>query len=335
MNLSRQKKTNNEGAGLDLMPIFTFLGVIAIVFTLYIGYRASVTDRKLFSVSFVALFAGLFFESFRISKDWKYVMFIFIGAYLFSFITFLPGKREVDYDFESHIARWPYFFIFFFALAFAIFNKDKVTVKLTEGITLLLSISMIYWTMDYGFTSYHSWFAITLLVIGLVLSVYSIIHAFTNIVLTRTNRLILSTWSTIIMFAFAFDNIFRVFSNDSIESTPYLSEGLYIGLQYFFLGTSAVYIVQHYILLAAFLPSKNGNYKNELKENKKTHIERFSENQVLVSDSMFCILYSGMIYGVNLHYRILPACTLIWFVFLTFPLILNLITGRRENTTAA
>lgn len=68
------------------------------------------------------------------------------------------------------------------------------------------------------------------------------------------------------MLAFATDNIIRVSSNPDIESS-YLSDGLYISLQYFLLGVSVLYIMQNYMLLAAFLPSKNGNYKRDLKEN--------------------------------------------------------------------
>lgn len=324
-------KSKRKSAGFNLMPIAITIGFIGLALTLYIAYRASISDRKLFSVSLVAMFAGLLYESFRVSNGWKNVAAIFIGAYFFSLINFLPGKREYNYIFENHIESWPYAFICFFALAFAIFNKDKVTAKLSEGITLLLSISLIYWCIDYGFVDYHNWFAITLLSFVFVFSAFSILNAFTNIQLTRTNRLALSIWSSIVMFAFAIDNIFRVFSNQDIETTIYLSQGL----QYFLLGVSAVYIMQNYILLAAFLPSKNGNYKNDLKENKKDHIERFSDKQVFVSHSLFCVLYAVTIYGINYKYQILPRHTMIWLVFLTFPLILQLvkiINGRINNS---
>ena len=135
------------------------------------------------------------------------------------------------------------------------------------------------------------------------------------------------------MFAFAVDNIYRVFDNPDIEST-YLSDGLYIGLQFFLLGVSAVYIMQNYMLLAAFLPSKNGNYRRDLKENKKDHIDRFSDEQVLTGHSILCILYAVTFYGLNYKYQILPRHTMIWLVFLTFPLFLrliDLITYGRKN----
>lgn len=257
-----------------------------------------------------------------------------MGTYFFSLITFLPDKYEDIYIFENHIESWPYAFIIIFALAFAIVNKDKVIAKLNEGITLLLSLSIIYWTVDYGFTNYHNWFAISLLIITFLLTAFSILNALTNIKLTRATRLILSIWSTIIMFAFAVDNIIRVFSNQDIESTKYLSQGLYIGLQYFFLGVSAVYIMENYMLLVAFLPNKNGNYKKELRENMKDHLDRYSNKQVFIWYSLFCILYAGIMYWINYKYQVLPRNTMIWLVFLTFPLILQLIeliNGRKTT----
>lgn len=315
------------------MPIVIVVGVIGLLLTLYIGYRASVSDKKLFSVSLLALFAGLLFESIRVSGSWKTITGIFAGTYLFSLISFLPGKSERVYNFENHIEMWPYFFIFIFALFFGIAYKDRVTAKLTEGITLLLSLSLVYWTIDYGFTNYHNWFAYTLLTISFLLTVFSIVNALTNLHLTRTTRLTLSIWSTVIMFAFAVDNIFRVFDNPDIEST-YLSDGFYIGLQFFLLGVSAVYVMQNYMLLAAFLPSKNGNYRRDLKENKKDHIDRFSDEQVLTIHSLLCILYAVIFYGLNYKYQVLPRHTMIWLVFLTFPLFLRLIdfiTYGRKN----
>lgn len=319
---NRITKTKRKPAGFSFKPIAVILGVVGLALTIYIGYRTSISDdRKLFSFSLIALFAGLLFESFRVSDKWKNVIYIFVGAYFLSLLNFFPGKNEKIYNFENHIETWPYFFIIFFTLAFAIINKDKVTAKLSEGTTLLLSLSLIYWTIDYGFINYHNWFAITILTIVLILSAFSILNALTNIQLSKNMRIVLSVWSTIIMFAFAVDNIIRVFSNQDIESSKYLSQALYIGLQYFFLGISAIYIMQNYMLL------------RDLKENIKNHIDRYSDKQVFIGHSLFCILYASSIFLLNHTYQVLPTNTMIWFVFLTFPLILQLIdfiNGRKK-----
>lgn len=327
-----KNRAKKKSAGISLILFLITAGIIGLALTVYIGYRASISDRKLFSLGLLALFAGLLFESFRVSDNWRAVIGIFVGSYLLSFFTFLPGKREHHYNFENHIEMWPYFFLCFFALGFGIFHKDKVTTKLSEGITLLLSISLIYWAIDYGFTNYN-WFSVSLLVIATLLSIFSIINALSHIHLSRTARLTLSVWSSIIMFAFAIDNIFRVFSNPDIENSEYLSDGFYIGLQYFLLGISAVYMMQNFMLLAAFLPSKNGNYKHDLKENKKDHIDRYSDQQVHIGHSLLCIVFAGTLYWANYTYHVLPRHTMIWLVFMTFPLILQLMTliNRQKN----
>ena len=134
------------------------------------------------------------------------------------------------------------------------------------------------------------------------------------------------------MFSFAIDNIISVFSNPDIESSKYLSDGLYIGIQYFLLGVSAVYIMQNCMLLAAFLPSKNSNYRQDLKETKKDHIERYSDEQVNIGQSIFGIVFTSTIYWLNYKFQILPRHTMIWLLFLTFPLIIEVISIlKRKN----
>lgn len=321
-----KKNTKNKSAGVSLKPLIYIAGLIGLILTIYIAYRASISESKLFPISLIALFAGLLFESFRVSDNWKTVVGIFVGTYLFSLISFLPGKHEFNYNFEKHIEVWPYFFIFIFAIFFGLVYKDKVIAKLTEGITLILSISLIYWATDYGFINYFNWFSVLVLTIGIIFTIYTIINALTLIHLSRTNRLTLSIWSSIILFAFAIDNIINVFSLPDIESSKYLPNIIFVGVQYFLLGVSAVYIFQNFIMLFSFIPSKNGNYKNELKEIKKDHIERYSEKQINVKHSIFCILFTGTTYWLNYEYQILPRHTIIWLVVLTFPIVLKLVS---------
>lgn len=261
---------------------------------------------------------------------------IFFSTYLFSLLSFFPGKKEHVYNFEDHIRTWPYVFIILFCIVLGLWYKDKVTARLTEGVTLLQSLSLIYWTIDYGFTNYTHWFPITLLVIAFSFSAYSIIHALTNLHLSTTARLILSIWSTVIMFAFAVDNIYRVFSSPDMDSATFISDWLYIGLQYFLLGVSSVYIVQDFFMLVSFFPSKNGDYKKELAEIRRDHLARYSAEQVFPLFSVLCIAYAGMVYVLNYKYQFLPRHTMIWLVFFTFPLIVLLInaTTNKNKPTA-
>lgn len=319
---TKLKKTKRKTARINPVPFFIIAVILELFLTIYIANKASTSFRELFPASLIALFAGLIFESFRVSGSWKTVVRIFLGTYLFSLITFLPGKVERVHSFESKIEAWPYYFILFFAFFFGITHKKKVTSKLTEGTALLLSISFIYWAVDYGFTDLHDWFSNSLMIIGLLFSTFSIVNALTHIQLSTTNRLTLSIWSTIIMSAFAIDNIIRVFKSPDIDNL-FLSEGLYIGVQYFLLGVSAVYIIQNFMLLAPFLPRRISEYKHELEKVKKDHINRFSDKQVLIRHSILCILYTVTLYVLNYNYQVLPRHTMIWLVFLTFPFLLR------------
>lgn len=328
MKLSLKKRTSvkpkRKSAGINLMPFFVWVSIFALVFTLFIVYKITVSERSFFSISLIALLSGVLIESYRISKDWKIVFFKFVGAYVFSFIVFIPGKRDVNYNIESHIEFWLQTIVVTYIVISAIFYKEKIVQKLTEGITLLLSLSLIYWVIDYGFVNIDFLIVKILLVIGLLFAIYSIFHSLSYLTLTRTSRLVLSVWSSIVVFAFALDNIFRVFTNKHIEDSKYFTEGLYTGIQYFLLGISAIHILQNYFFLTDLLPNKNGNYKKDLYHAKSAHIKRFSDSQVSRKNSLICILYCSSLYFFNGYYDLLPRHTMIWLVIFSFPIIVGL-----------
>lgn len=328
---ARRKPSNKKPDWINLNFYITIAGIIGAVLTGYIAYRASVSDRKLFSVGMLAMFAGLLFESFRILENKRSLFSTFIFAYLFSLIVFAPGKREHNYNFENHIAGWPYFFLVIYALFFVLIHKERFTAKLNEGITLILSLSLIYWALDFGVTRYHNWFSVSVMTIGVLLCLFSIAHALTYMPLTRTVRLTLSIWSSIILVAFASDNMVQVFGNPEIEHSKYLSEGVFTGVQYFLLGVAAIYIMRNIVLLIAFLPSKTGNYKRELKEGKQDHMDRYSDKQARIIYACLSILVVVGIYWLNHRYRILPRHTAILLVFFVGSLIWRFLDARRER----
>jgi hypothetical protein len=307
-----------------LVPLIVFLGILCAIFSYHLGKEAIKSEINLISINLMALFAGLILESYRISKNWETLILKIFGSYLLSLFAFFPGKHEYLYNFSNHVEIWPYYIIFFFVIFTVIANREKVTAKLTEGITLLLTMSAIYWAIDYGFVGINSFFEITLLILLLIFSLVTFLHAFTHIKLSKGSRLFLSIWSTIILVTIACDNIIKVFSNENIRTINNLFDGISIGLQYFLLGISLVYIMQNFILLYGFLPSRDTKYKHELQENIKKHVERFSDRQVLIQDSVFCSIYSLVVYTLNYYLNLLPRNTMIWLVVLTFPTILEL-----------
>lgn len=321
--------------GFKLENYMIVIGGFLLIFLTYIGYRINNSEGRLIPISVITLIAGVIYESKRITEKWSTVLYSALGSFIFSFLAFLPGKRERIYDFENHIEMWPYTFIIIFIIITIAMNEDKIIPKLTEGITLMKSVAIIYWVIDYGFVNTENKFMIAIMIIGLLFALFSIIHAFTHIELTRTNRLILSVWSSIILVLFALDNIYRVYQNDDIENTNNIIDGIWIGIQYFLLGISSVYIIQNMFMLIGFLPGKhtffNARYYRELKELKNQHIKRYSDEQIRVLNSLFCILFTSTIFYLNYKYQILPRHTAIWFVFVLFPLILYIYGYIKEK----
>ena len=304
--------------------IALLVGLI-IGFTIYIGFRISASERKLLPVSVIALFIGAIIESFRICKDWKIITKNFLISYLASFLSFLPGKRERVYNFETHIMLWPYAFLLVYSLLFFIRYEEKITAKLTEGITLLLSISMLYWCLDVGlFSDFDNKFLVFLAVFVVFSSLASIFYILTDIELTKNHRLMLSIWSTIIILVFSIDNIYNVYDKGDLESSKLFSENFILAVQHFLLGISSVYFVQNAALIFRFLPSKGGNYSEDLAKIKKEHIYRYSDQQVDSYLAFLCLVYSLALYGLNMKYHIFPRNVMIWFVIFTFPMILRL-----------
>ncbi len=323
--------------GFELKNYMIFIGVLILMFLTYIGYRINNSEGRLIPISVLALIAGVIYENKRITEKWSTVLYSALGSFLFSFLAFLPGKRERIYDFENHIEMWPYSFIFIFIIITICFNEEKVIYKLTEGITLIKSVAITYWVIDYGFVKTENIFMLTIMSIGLLFALFSILHAFTHIELNRTNRLILSIWSSIILVLLALDNIYRVYQNDDIENTGNLINGVWIGTQYFLLGISSVYIVQNMIMLIGFLPDKNSffntRYYKELKELKDKHIKRYSQEQISILNSLLCIIFTSITFFLNYKYQILPRHTVIWLVFVLFPIILYILEYIKRKTT--
>ena len=133
------------------------------------------------------------------------------------------------------------------------------------------------------------------------------------------------------MFAFAGDNILKVLNNPAIENT-YFSEGLFIGLQYFLLGVSAVYIVSNYMLIIRFFPSKSGNYNSELAEVKQDHLNRYSQEQISLSSALLCVAFSAITYSLNYWFDILPKHTLIWIVLIIFPMFIHILESAKNKS---
>ncbi|MCU0328581.1 MAG: hypothetical protein MUE53_06285 [Chitinophagales bacterium] len=320
----KKTKRNKGFKGLNLEQIFMLICGLALMLTLYFLYRADKSGLSLFSFPLLTLFAGIVFESYRITQKWKTVGFIFITAYLVSFLAFLPVKGETSYKIENHIALWPIGIVIFYTTFFWLYSRDIIQKKIHEGTTLLLSLSMIYWLIEHQVFRYQNWLAYALDLIILIFVLLSLVHAFTYLPLTQKNRFWLSMWSRLILVRFALDHIIRVFNQPEIALMTF-SEAFSIALQYFLLGISVVYIIRNMVFFTGFLAGKNETYQEGFLNNIQKHIANYSEEQVPISHSLLCVVYAGSLFALNYLYPLLPYYTMIWWVIITFPLFLSLI----------
>jgi hypothetical protein len=306
------------------------LGLVISILTIYIISRISSSNKTLIHLSILPLIAGLISEYKRISQKWSTVLWTTLAAFVFSFSAFMPGKGDHPYILEEHIQTWPFAFLGIFILIAIVLHEKELRQNLTEGITLLQSIAIIYWSIDLDLWETKS--IITRIVIGtsLLFAIFSFFNAFTNFILSRTTRLTLSIWSCFIMILFSVDNIYQVYSAGEIETSNTFFTGSFIAIQYFLLGVSSIYMANNVYMLMNFLPGKgtffNAQYFQELKELKSEHIERFSTQQVTIFESFLCLLITGAIFGLNYYYNFVPRNFIIWLTFALFPFALHLLS---------
>lgn len=322
--------------------LFLFVSGL-LIYIIYDTYIKVITGSHLIPINVFALLTGVIFESKRITNRWIMVFIIGILSFFIAY-TFLDvigeslnNRQGLVFMLNSSIYIWPPVFLTFYFIFSLLFYKYRIIPKLTEGITLLQSIAVIYWVIDYGLINSDNVFMQTLLLIGLLFSLYSIFHAFTNTHLSNTHKLILSIWSSIIMLLFALDNLHLFDHPEPVENIENLLQILYFGMQYFLLGISSIYIIQNFIMLAGFLPLPwkffNSNYFNKVRELTDDHIYRYSDQQVAPLHSLICILFTGAIFFLNYYYQIVPKQFLIWMAFVTFPFLFAIFNNlkRKKN----
>jgi hypothetical protein len=73
------------------------------------------------------------------------------------------------------------------------------------------------------------------------------------------------------------------------------------------------------MMILGFLPDKhrffNKDYFNDVRELKKEHVDRYSDNQSNLLLSLICLILSIGFYLINYNFDLLPRNTAIWLVF--------------------
>lgn len=315
---------------------FLFLFILfLIIYAAYDFYIHKSSGTHLVSLQILALITGVIFESRRISNKWTTSVFIGILSFIFifflgSFLCSIVDESNCSLEFilNRSLVFWPFIFFVFYVIYSRIFNERNITPKLTEGITLFLSIAMIYWVVDNGLINFDNIISQTLIVIGISFSLFSFFHAFTKTHLSDRNKFILSIWSSLIMMFFAVDNLNSIYENHNTANSDDILQGIYVAIQYFLLGVSSIYMIQNFMMLIGFLPRWkrffNSRYFEEFRELKDEHITRYSEEQVSYLDSIFCAVFIGSIFFLNYYYDFVSRQFVIWITFIIFPFIISI-----------
>ena len=300
----------------------------------YIMYLAYQQKTEMFSVMLIALILGVGYENIRLKSSWRAMAFKILAAMLVALTAFWPRNNPLLDHLSMQLSRWPYHFVFPFVVFSVAYHDKKVIPKLTEGITLLQSISLVYWVLDQGYLSGTEILNYIGLGIGGFFVLLSLVHAFTYLDLSKRVRLWLSLWSSVIMIIFASDHIYRVFNYPNIVEDPTWNLGLNI-LQYFLLGMALMYIFQNAVMLFTYMPSKHRFYDDthmeEIRAMNKTHIGRYAPEQIKIRDAALALVFTSGVYWVNYRFNLLPRHTMIWVVFGALPLLINLVNWWRQK----
>lgn len=292
-----------------LLPVFI---IVILCATVYLGRRIAVSDRKILQLNLAAIFLGLVFEFRRVAGKWPVVLWTAAAAYILSFLCFLPGKHERHYVFEEHLSNWPWYFLFTYMFGAMAVLSSGIQAKFTEGITFLLCLAINYWIVSHHYWENGNGFVKSLIILNVFFSLFVLYNVFSYKTLGKGSRLLLSIGSSVIILILAFDNIANLYRYRNIESLPGFSTAAVVFLEYFVMGISGIYLVQHLLLVAAYLPGRG--YWNTVRETNESHLGRFSDEQVFVSDSVLMTIICLLAFGCNYYFSFLPVNLAIWIV---------------------
>jgi hypothetical protein len=323
----KTKKTEASTIILRFSAIVSFIIVILLIIN---------TPNVYLSLGMMPLICGLAYEFKQLSQSWTKTFNALAWAQLGSLLCFLPGRSEHDYILGMHISSWPFAFcIFYIIMGIVMYNKQLVY-KLGEGITMLQSLSFIYWMLDLKIFTNSNYFLITLGSLGLIASSFSLFHSYTYTILNKNNRLLLSLWSSVIMIIFAVDNIYHVYKYSQINLSDDTNIILMNMAQYFLLGVSAIHIVRNIFMITDFIPGRdtffNKQYFEEVRELKKLHISRYSASQINIRQSIIISAFTIIFFGLNFYYHFVPRNFLIWSLFFLLPFALILLNPPTQSS---
>ncbi len=301
----------------DLFSIVLIILIgFLIVFSIYSYFS---TGFKILSVSIISLLLGVIFQSFKISSDWKTVAYILIFSFILSTFFFINKNGDnlsINFLGGIEVTRSVVFLMFYLFIS-SIFLDEKIQVELDEEITLLQSISLIYWLSADGFFSFEINWLLPVKAMILLLTVVSIFNGLTGFPLSKNNRFLLSFWSSGIILFFSIDYILRVYNLPESDYHLLSWSALNQMIQHFLLGISSIFMFHNLMLFMKIIPVDG--YLADLREFKDTMVKRYSENQISTESSLICIIVSGSWYWLNYKFELVPSYIAIWSCFFLYP----------------
>ena len=260
-------------------------------------------------------------KNLRISKDWKLTILKIFGSLILSLVVFMDKTGLTQDRIQETLTIWSYTFIAVFGITSMLYHNEKVILKMSEGISLLQSISFIYWINEMYREEILNHYIIVFIVSSF--SILSIYNSFSYKKLSPNNKLALSLWSSMIMIVFSIETFFSIIKNENhkISEIPFL---ITTYLEYFILGVSLVYLLKNAQLLSRYFPDKSEGYKKFKKRIGKVNqiqINRYSDNQLKRKDTLFALIVLPLIYFSNYQYELFEPRLLIWGLFIIFPII--------------
>ncbi len=169
------------------LKLQTFIfSIVLFICVFYDAFKMPASGKELVPYSIFWLITGVVFEGVRLTEKKMTVLYLVAGSLIGSFFLTIHS----NYDFEEGVQVWPYTFIFVFSFFSVILHDKKLVLKLTEGITLIQSIAIIYWIVDNGFLLEYGLIAKLLLLIALLFSLFSGFHALAYRPITETTRFV-------------------------------------------------------------------------------------------------------------------------------------------------
>lgn len=305
---------------------YWILGLLSIpfIFSIYLIYYAIRSDQQFIPFSMLALIGGLIYESYRITKSYEKILIYSVISYVISLLAFVPHKNEVFYSFDAHFQTWIFFYLFIYLFIFVIEHDKKTTATLDEGASFLFYLAFVYWLYERHLLNVNHIFTQVLSALMLIYSVFALVHAFSQVPHRALSRLLLSVATSIVIFILCVSNILQLYDQGDLSLGRSASENIILSIQYFFLGTSAIYLFQNMMLLFAFLPSKySSSYIQDFKEAAQNHIDRFSDVHISLVQALLCFVISTLAYTINAYFQFLNPNTMIWLVIFICPIIIQ------------